>query len=441
MAIKCFGALLCRSHRLTPVLMLSSFRSIATLLLASAVLGLTACQKDEHSLDGAVPTANFTYSLDTSQFPVVVTFTNTSTDGFLYQWDFGDGSGLVSGKNVTHTFTLPRTYTVKLVVAGRGGTANAPAQEVTIPSICSNSKFNFLTDCGGSNEGRWTYSDLPGAIKRFAADGVTVLSTSPAPLPDCQGDDLFTFTNSFNYIYDAGVNCTPGSNLSNSYTFSFREAGGLSLVTLRGNKAFVGVTDSVQNKTYEVVEATAALLRLRGTNPNGTKTEVTLMHPLPPLERADRLLTGGSSRTWILDNTVAATIVVGTEAAPASYYGGGALGSLPACQADDEYTFTATRSFIYDAKATTFVAGAFACQAPRSLTTTYTFGPPAGSGDAQIVLNNPAAFIGTTNSNLNGTYRIISINSREMVLRGGSTDPITDPLAPLVVFTIKLKVK
>ena len=429
------------------MLMLSSFRSVVTLLLASAVLGLTACKKDENNLSGAVPVANFTYSLDTSQFPVVVTFTNTSTDGFLYQWDFGDGSGLVSGKNVTHTFTLPRTYTVKLVAAGRGGTANAPAQDVTIPSICSNSKFNFLTDCGGSTgstsstKGQWTYSDLPGAIKRLAADGVTVLSTSPAPLPDCQEDDLFTFTNGFDYIYDAGLNCTPGSNVSNSYTFGFREAGGLSLITLRGKKAFVGLTDSVQNKTYEVVEATAALLRLRGTNPDGTKTEVTLMHPLPPLERADRLLTGGSSRTWILDNTVAATIVVGTEAAPASYYPGGALGSLPACQADDEYTLTAARSFAYDAKAATFVAGAFSCQAPRSLTTTYTFGLPAGSGDAQLVLNNPAAFIGTTNCNLNGIYRIISINRREMVLRGGSTDPITDPLAPLVVFTIRLRVK
>ena len=221
------------------------------------MLGLTACKKDEKELDGAIPAASFTYTLDVSQFPVVVTFTNTSTDGFLYQWDFGDGSELASGKDVTHTYTLPRTYTVKLVVAGRGGTANAPTQDVTIPSICSNSKFNFLTDCGGTQKGSWTYSDLPGAIKRLGADGVTVLSASTAPLPECQADDQFSFTSSFGYLYDAGLNCTPGSNMSNAHSFTFRETGNVSQITLVGKKAFVGLTDSVQNKTYEVVEATA----------------------------------------------------------------------------------------------------------------------------------------------------------------------------------------
>jgi hypothetical protein len=64
-------------------------------------------------------------------------------------------------------------------------------------------------------------------------------------------------------------------------------------------------------------------------------------------------LTNGSSRTWKLDNTVVAPITVGpSDADPTSYYAGNpAPGGLPACQADDEYTFSNTNVFTYDAKA------------------------------------------------------------------------------------------
>lgn len=131
------------------------------------------------------------------------------------------------------------------------------------------------------------------------------------------------------------------------------------------------------------------------------------------------LLTGGSSRTWVLDNTVAATITVGTNASPASYFPGGAVGSLPACQADDEYTFTDSQSIMYDAKAQTFVAGGtFACQAPRSATVPFTFGAATG-GLAQLVLSAtataPLPFIGATDAAPDRIYRIISINARQMV--------------------------
>ena len=410
--------------------MLCSFRQSA-LLLALGAAALGSCRKKEvEELEGPVPTATFTVTLNTTVYPVVATFTNTSTDGFLYQWDFGDGSPLASGRDVTHTYTLPRTYPVKLVVAGRGGTASAPAQDVTIPSICSNAAFAVLIDCGKTGATSWTYSDQPGAIKQLAANG-TVLSQSGV-LPDCQADDQFQFNQNFTYTYDGGDNC--GANLNGTGGFLFRPNVGLGQIVLQRPKSFIGVTDSVVNKTYDIIEATPTVLRLRGTNPNGTKTEVTLMPTPPPLLRAERLLTGGSSRTWVLDNTVANTITVGTEAAPTTYYGGGALGSLPGCQADDEYTFTSGHSFIYDAKAETFVAGSYSCQAPRSLTTTFTFGAAAGAGLAQFVLAAPTAFIGATDAGADHIYRILAINNRTMVLRAGG--PNADP-----VFTLKLRVK
>jgi len=403
---------------------------------------LAGCRKDEvDTLEGPLPTAAFTYTLDTSQFPVKVTFTNTSTDGFLYQWDFGDGSPLESGQNATHIYTLPRTYEVRLVVAGRGGTGNAEPVGVTIPSLCGNTAFQALTGCGTSN---WTFSDQPGAIQTLAADGTTVLSSSTAPLIECQEDDQFSFSNTFTYTYDGGLTCTAGKNYNGVSDFTFKEtANGLGQLTLTRDKSFIGLADTTRNRTYDIIEASATQIRLRSSNANGTFTVITLMPPIPPLQRVERLLTGGSSRTWVLDNTVAATIVVGTEAEPTKHFAGGALGSLPACQADDEYTFTSTHNFIYNAKAETFAGGppepqVYTCVAPRSLTTTYNYGPATGAGLAQFVLapqtpNRP--FIGATDAAANDlTYRILSINSREMVLRAGR--PTADP-----VFTIKMRVK
>jgi PKD repeat protein len=416
----------------------SVFIRKSTLLLALGAGVLAGCRKDEvDSLEGTPPTSSFTVALNTTQFPVVATFTNTSTDAFLYQWDFGDGSPLVSGQSVTHTYTLPRTYQVRLVVAGRAGTANSAPQDVTIPSLCSNTAFQALTNC---STGNWTFSDLPGAIKTLDTDGTTVLSSSTAPLLECQEDDQFTFDNTFTYSYDGGLNCG-NKTYNGTSSFTFREtAGGLGQLTLAKSGSFIGLPDTTRSLTYDIIEASSTQLRLRGTNANGTFTELTLMHPLPPLQRVERLLTGGSSRTWVLDNSVAATITVGTEALPTSYYAGGALGSLPSCQSDDEYTFTSAHNFIYDAKAETFVAGVYACQAPRSLTTSFTYGPATGAGLAQFVLapktpaTLPQPFIGATDAAPDLTYRILSINSREMVLRAGRAT--ADP-----VFTIKLKVK
>jgi len=264
-----------------------------------------------------------------------------------------------------------------------------------------------------------------------------VLSSSTT-LNACQLDDSFSFAGTFSYAYDAGpgtfANGTCGAAQSGNSDFIYKPNGALGQLILLRNKSFIGLPDSVVNKTYDIVEATATRLRLQGTNPDGTKTVTTYMPQLSALDRAKQFLTGGSSRTWMLDNTVAQTIAVGNEGAPGSYYPGGALGSLPACQADDEYTFTSSNAFTYDAKAETFVAGAYACQAPRSDNTTFTFGPASGTGIAQFVLNKAGTFIGVTDAPASRIYRILSIDNQHMVLRAGG--PSDDPL-----FTIKMRVK
>ena len=421
--------------------MLTHFRKFALVLAGAAALA--ACRKDGvTTLDGPVPTPGFTVALNTTQYPVVATFTNTTTDAFLYQWDFGDGSPLVSGQNVTHTYKTPGTYRVKLTAAGRGGTGFSPQTPVVIPTICGNAAYAVLTACGGTGATSWTLSDQPGAVVKLSASGA-VLSTSPV-LDACQLDDVFSFAGTFSYTYDAGAgtfaNGTCGAAQSGSSDFIYKPNGALGQIILLRNKSFIGLPDSVVNKTYDIVEATATRLRLQGTNPDGTKTVTTYIPQLSAIDKAKQYLTGGSSRTWLLDNTVAAPIVVGNEASPSAYFAGVTLGGLPGCQADDEYTFTTDGKFVYDAKAETYVAvdaagkDVYACQAPRSDNTTFAFGPASGAGLAQFVLGKAGTFIGVTNAPASRIYRILSIDNQHMVLRAGG--PSDDPL-----FTIKMRVK
>ncbi|TGE06120.1 PKD domain-containing protein [Hymenobacter fodinae] len=263
----------------------------ALVALASALL-FTACDKEEQGeLSGPKPTTSFTASTPkvvglTSE----VTFTSTSTDAFLYQWDFGDGT-IGSGQTVTHVYTKGGTFNVQLITAGKGGTGNTATQQVVIVS---------------------------------------------------------------------------------------------------------------------------------------------------PLSTVNRLLTGGSSKTWMLDNTADAPIIVGTEGNPGQYFAGVKAGELPACQSDDEYTFSSANVFTYDSKGETFFANQkdYSCQPGLSDTSPFVFGAAVGNGLGQFTLNKAGTFIGATDASLTErVYRIISIDEKKMTLRAGSG------ASNGTVFTLKLVAK
>lgn len=257
----------------------------ATAVLLAAPLLLVACSKNDHGqLDGPAPVASFTTSTPkTVGLTSVVTFTSTSTDAFLYEWDFGDGT-TGTGSTVTHTYQSGGTVKAQLIVSGRGGTGVSAVQNITLPDV------------------------------------TTIVK---------------------------------------------------------------------------------------------------------------QLLTNGSSKTWKVDNSVAAAITVGpSDSDVTGYYAGGTAGSLPACQADDEYTFSNANVFTYDAKTETYVAANSTtntpakCDTPRSGTANYTFGAASGSGIAQITLGTPnsggfRSAIGVTDAP-DQVYRIVSIDATHMVLKAGA---------------------
>ena len=73
------------------------------------------------------PTANFTTAAGNNY---LIDFTNTSTGGATYFWDFGDGS-TSSQFNPSHTYNAAGTWTVTLIVTNADGCTDTLTQNVT----------------------------------------------------------------------------------------------------------------------------------------------------------------------------------------------------------------------------------------------------------------------------------------------------------------------
>lgn len=71
------------------------------------------------------PTASFTADTTSAcSVPFTVNFTNTSTGGATYLWDFGDGSPTSTLLNPTHTYTASWSYNVTLIVFNANSTCS-----------------------------------------------------------------------------------------------------------------------------------------------------------------------------------------------------------------------------------------------------------------------------------------------------------------------------
>lgn len=408
----------------------------------SLMILLVQCKKDDLGLSGTASQAGFTFvqqpASDTLPYPYRVTFTNTSTEEFLYQWNFGDNSNLSSEKNPVHTFKTGGTYNVSLTTVGTNGN-NTVSQTVVVTDACSNDFFNKLTNC---SFGEWTWSTDGDAIRVLSPDGGTVYFAGSAA--GCQADDVYKFSADGTFAYEAngqtfdaqaGFSCQAPK--PNALKYKVVAAAGQpekiyldTLITGTG-RPFIGTTDIVDSNMYKVQAYTDNTLTLRGTieGSGGVIIEIKLKKVvILTLADIKNILTGGSSKTWKLDPTSGANaIIVGTESNPSQYFGGGPLD--PTCQVDDAYTFTSTDLLSYNANGATFNGGNIApnynCGADLSYSNAaYTFGPTSGgvAGLATIQLPSapPSIFIGTTDVPAENVYRIIEISANKLVLRAGN---------------------
>jgi len=90
-------------------------------------------------LDNTPPVASFTWTPSTPKAGETVTYdasasTSNGVTIVSYEWDFGDG-GHATGKIVTHTYTSPGTYTVKLNVTDSLGFWDIEQKQIQIEAL------------------------------------------------------------------------------------------------------------------------------------------------------------------------------------------------------------------------------------------------------------------------------------------------------------------
>lgn len=414
--------------------------SLSSILLIALSSILVQCKKNNLELNGTASTADFSFAIiplqDTLPFAYMVSFTNGTEEGLQYQWDFGDNTALSSEKNPKHLYSVGGEYIVKLTSVGTNGN-NTISKRIFVIDACQNDFYSKLTGC---NNFVWTWSTDADAIRVLSADGTQLFFAGAAA--GCQADDLYKFNASGKFEYDAngqtfdaqaGFSCqAPKANAQKFKVVS--KPGQLPEIILDsavggGLKPFIGTTDVVDGNKYTVISYTATTMTLRGilTGTGGQRLEIKLKKVVTlTLADINNILNGGSSKTWRLDDAPGANaIIVGTEANPSQYFGGG---GLDPCQIDDRYTFSVGNLISYNANGSTFNGGNIApnynCGSDRSYNNAYVFGPVSGgvAGIASLQLPSapPNIFIGTTDVPTENVYRVIEISPTKLVLRAGN---------------------
>lgn len=115
-----------------------------------------------------------------------ITFSNNSTSGFFYQWNFGTGGGFVPGSlgMQSYTYNTPGTYTVKVLVFFPGGGAcTDTAQTVVNVLAAPSTNFTYAPVYGCTGINNAIFTDLtPGASAwnwNFGNGNTSTLSAPP----------------------------------------------------------------------------------------------------------------------------------------------------------------------------------------------------------------------------------------------------------------------
>lgn len=220
------------------------------------------------------------FNLNTNVF--TVNFTNTTTNGTSYTWDFGDG-GTSTDVNPVHTYTGDGTYTVTLTATNDCGSITY-TQEVVITSMpqagfsasettgCAPFTVQF-SDQSSSNTAEWAWSfpggepsssTLQNPVVTYNLPGVyTVTLTASNAL----GENTMTET-SFITVGDiptAGFTST--ANLL-SVTFDNTSDNAASFEWNFGD----GEMSTAENPTHEYAEDGAYTVTLTATNDCGSTT-------------------------------------------------------------------------------------------------------------------------------------------------------------------------
>ena len=142
---------------------------------------------DTLSLPGAIdlqfPVAGFSATPTTVCAGTALSFTNSSTGGSQFFWDFGDGS-VLSGPQASHVYSSPGTYSVRLVVENAAGcrdTLLRPGYVTVLPAPQAAFSSSPPTGCQVPFPVNFT-ANAPGAVAWAwdFGDGATATVANPS---------------------------------------------------------------------------------------------------------------------------------------------------------------------------------------------------------------------------------------------------------------------
>lgn len=149
-----------------------------TILLAANINGGSASCTDTTSIDVEVlasPIVNFTVSPASACDSLTVSFTNTSTGGTQYAWDFDNGNTSTQATPPSEFYGSSGAYTVELTVTSNNGCVSddtenvnvfdSPVAGFTAQNVCEDELATFIDNSttgfgGGITSRLWSFGDV-----------------------------------------------------------------------------------------------------------------------------------------------------------------------------------------------------------------------------------------------------------------------------------------
>lgn len=212
---------------------------------------------------------------------------STSENAYRYQWDLGDGQGLVAGSASKEAYFIKKgEYDVKLYAYGNGGydisNQKLNVEQDDLSPILNSPEFKKLTAHS------WKLDPLSSSPITVGTENNPAEYFGGGSLAACQADDVYTFAfvnNDFRLTYNANGATFNAGNVQPSYacgadrsynnvafTFSTIVSGaGLASITIPGAPPamFIGVTD-VSSNNYRIISITDTEMVLRSGKANET---------------------------------------------------------------------------------------------------------------------------------------------------------------------------
>jgi len=94
-----------------------------------------------------LPTPTFTFDTESGCAPLDVNFTNTSTGGGTYEWDFGDGNTFSGETPPANTYTSNGSFTVTLTQTDANGCINSVQETISVSPIEADFSADVLEGC------------------------------------------------------------------------------------------------------------------------------------------------------------------------------------------------------------------------------------------------------------------------------------------------------